>query len=128
VSISTTIQVAGATVRTLPAVTWTSGMNAQAVLEQAYVQGSGYSYLLQYFGAALGYEVMAFDGVSAVQGSDVGFYWEFIWNGQPAQQGIDATFPNDGDTLAFNYVVYDMAAHAGSRVEAVRKALAGAAA
>lgn len=123
-TIATIIQINGAAVRSLPPVTWTSGISAQNVLEQAYTQGSSYSYLLQYFGPQLGYEAMAFDGIAAVQGADVGFYWQLLLNGTPTPQGIDSTFPNDGDTLAFNYIVYNAETHAGTRLEAVAKAKA----
>ena len=120
-AISTTIQINGAAVRTLASVPWSSGMNVQSVLEQAYGQ-AGYSYQLQYFGV-YGYELVAVDGVAGQQGSDASLYWAFLVNGQMAQQGIDATYPNDGDAIVFDYVVYNPAAHAGTRLEAVHKAL-----
>jgi Domain of unknown function (DUF4430) len=122
-TVSLVIAVGGNVVRSIPSVPWAAGMNAQNALEQAYVAGSGYSFLLQYFGSSLGYEVMAFDGIPAQQGTDVSFYWEFIYNGYPAQQGIDGTILNDGDALLFSYVSYDVARHAGKRVEAVHNAL-----
>lgn len=98
-------------------------MNAQNALEQAYASGTGYSFVLQYFGSGLGYEVMAIDGIAAQQGSDASFYWEFFYNGNPAQQGIDGTSLNDGDELSFSYVSYSPELHAGKRVEAVHRVL-----
>jgi hypothetical protein len=122
-TVSVAIAIGGNVVRSIPNVPWSAGMNAQNALEQAYVSGLGYSFLLQYFGAPLGYEVMAFDGISAQQGTDISFYWEFIYNQSPAQQGIDSTILNDGDALLFSYVSYNVARHAGTRVEAVHNAL-----
>jgi hypothetical protein len=122
-TVSVAIAVGANVVRTMPNISWTAGMNAQNALEKAYAAGSGYSFLLQYFGSSLGYEVMAFDGIPAQQGTDISFYWEFIYNGNPAQQGIDGTVLNDGDALLFSYISYDVARHAGKRVEAVHSAL-----
>jgi hypothetical protein len=122
-SISISIAVFSTVVRSLPPVKFYPNMNAQNALEQAYVGGTGYSFVLQYFGNDLGYEVIAFDGISAQQGSDVGLYWQFIYNGESANQGIDETILNDGDALEFNFVMYDEAKHAGTRLEAVHKAL-----
>lgn len=118
-TIATAIQINGAAVRSLPPVPWSSGMSVQTVLEKAYTQGTGYSYLLQYFGPQLGYEVMALDGIAAMQGADVSFYWQLLVNGISASQGIDSTFPNDGDSLTFNYSVYNPVHHVGTRLEAV---------
>jgi hypothetical protein len=122
-TVSVSIEVSGNVVRSMPNVPWFAGMTGQNALEGAYASGTGYSFVLQYFGASLGYEVMAFDGISAQQGTDVSFYWEFFYNGNPAQQGIDGTILNDGDALLFSYVSYDVAQHAGRRVEAVHKAI-----
>ena len=52
-----------------------------------------------------------------------GSYWEFIYNGNPARQGIDSTLLNDGDTLLFSYVAYNEAVHSRKRVGAIRSAL-----
>ena len=122
-AITVSIAINGNVVRTIANIPWSSGMNAQNALEQAYATGTGYSFLLQYFGAPLGYEVMSFDGIAAQQGTDAGFYWEFIYNGNPARQGIDSTVLNDGDTLLFSYVAYNEAAHSRKRVGAIRSAL-----
>ncbi len=122
-AVSVAIEVGGNVVRSMPNVPWSSGMNAQNALEQAYASGTGYSFVLRYFGAPLGYEVMAFDDISAQQGTDISFYWEFFYNGNPAQQGVDSTHLNDGDALLFSYVPYNRAQHAGKRVEAVHNAL-----
>ncbi|HEY3678960.1 MAG TPA: DUF4430 domain-containing protein [Bradyrhizobium sp.] len=121
--VTVSIAVNGSVVRTIANIPWSSGMNAQHALEQAYVTGTGYSFLLQYFGVPLGYEVMSFDGIAAQQGTDSGFYWEFIYNGNPARQGIDSTILNDGDTLLFTYLAYSEAAHSRKRVGAIRSAL-----
>ncbi len=121
--ITVSIAVNGNVVRTMANLPWSSGMNAQNALEQAYATGTGYSFSLQYFGVPLGYEVMSFDGIAAQQGSDTGFYWEFIYNGNPARQGIDSTLLNDGDTLLFSYVAFSEAVHSRKRVGAIRSAL-----
>lgn len=120
-SINLTITVGGSDVRAFPSLPFTKGMNAQNALEAAYAAGSGYSFLLQYFGA-LGYEVTAIDGITAQQGADAATYWEFIYNGVPAQLGIDSTMLVDGDALNFTYTIYDQVQHAGSRLEAVHSA------
>jgi hypothetical protein len=122
-TVSVAIEVGGSVVRSMPNVTYYSGMNAQNAMEQAYASGTGYSFVLQYFGAPLGYEVITIDGISAQQGTDVSFYWEFFYNGNPAQYGIDGTVLNDGDALLFSYVLYNPTQHAGRRVEAVHQAM-----
>ena len=121
--ITVSIAINGNVVRTMANLPWSQGMNAQNALEQAYATGTGYSFSLQYFGVPLGYEVMSFDGIAAQQGTDTGFYWEFIYNGNPARQGIDSTSVNDGDTLLFSYVAYSEAVHSRKRVGAIRSAL-----
>jgi hypothetical protein len=122
-SITVSIAINGNVVRTMANIAWSKDMNAQNALEQAYATGTGYSFSLQYFGAPLGYEVMSFDGIAAQQGTDTGFYWEFIYNGNPARQGIDSTFLNDGDTLLFSYIAYNETVHSRKRVGAIRSAL-----
>ena len=121
--VTVSIAISGNVVRTIANIPWSSGMNAQNALEQAYATGTGYSFLTQYFGVPLGYEVMSFDGVASQQGSDGGFYWEFSYNGNPARQGIDSTILNDGDSLLFSYVAYNEAAHSRKRVGAIRNVL-----
>ena len=121
--VTVSVAINGNVVRTMANVAWSQGMNAQNALEQAYATGTGYSFSLQYFGVPLGYEVMSFDGIAAQQGADTGFYWEFIYNGNPARQGIDSTPLNDGDTLLFSYVSYNEAVHSRKRVGAIRSAL-----
>jgi hypothetical protein len=121
--ITVSIAINGNVVRTMANIPFVSGMNAQNALEQAYATGTGYSFSMQYFGVPLGYEVMSFDGIAAQQGTDTGSYWEFIYNGNPARQGIDSTPLNDGDTLLFSYVAYNEAAHSRKRVGAIRSAL-----
>jgi len=121
--ITVSIAINGNVVRMMANVPWSQGMNAQNALEQAYATGTGYSFSLQYFGVPLGYEVMSFDGIAAQQGTDTGFYWEFIYNENPARQGIDSTILNDGDTLLFSYVAFNEAVHSRKRVGAIRSAL-----
>ncbi len=121
-SISLSISVNGTVVRTLPPISFAAGMNAQNALEAAYAPGSGYSFQLQFFGT-LGYEVTMIDGLAAQQGADVAFYWQFLYNGASAQQGIDQTPLSDGDTLNFSYTLYDVVNHVGTRLEAVHFAL-----
>ena len=122
-AVTVSIAVNGSVVRSMPDVPWSSGMNGQNALEQAYAAGTGYSFVLQYFGTPLGYEVISFDGVAAQQGADISFYWEFIYNGSPAQQGIDGTSLTDGDILLFDYITYNEAQHAGKRVGDIHKAM-----
>jgi hypothetical protein len=121
--VTVSMAINGNVVRTIANVPWSPGMNAQHALEQAYATGTGYCFVLQYFGVPLGYEVMAFDGITAQQGTDTGLYWEFVYNGNPARQGIDSTILNDGDTLLFSYVAYSEAVHSRKRVGAIRSAL-----
>src|SRR6202000_386273 len=121
--ITVSIAINGHVARTIANIPWSSGMNAQNALEQAYATVTGYSFLLQYFGVPLGYEVMSFDGIAAQQGTDSGFYWEFTYNGNPARQGIDSTRLDDGDTLLFSSVAYNEAVHSRKRVGAIRSAL-----
>lgn len=67
--VTVSIAINGNVARTIADIPWSSGMNAQNALEQAYATGAGYSFLPQYFGVPLGYEVVSFDGIAAQQGT-----------------------------------------------------------
>ncbi len=80
-------------------------------MERAYHAGTGYSFTLQYFGQALGYEVMSIDGVTGQSGTDLFLFWEFSVNGSIATKGIDQTVLNDGDKIGWNFTSYDITKH-----------------
>lgn len=89
---------------------WTSGMNVQQALEQAYsnTPSGTFTYALQYFGSAYGYLVLmineTYESFNSKQSPF--FFWEFILNGQIASNGIDQTILNDGDVVTFDFTVY----------------------
>jgi Domain of unknown function (DUF4430) len=89
---------------------WTSGMNVQQALEQAFYNAppGTFTYALQYFGS-YGYLVLmindTFESFNSKQYPF--FFWEFILNGQIAQQGIDQTILNNGDVVTFEFTSYN---------------------
>jgi Domain of unknown function (DUF4430) len=104
---------------------WTSGMNAQVALEQAYNtinNSQQFSYGLQYFGS-FGYLVFVINETydTFASSSAPYYYWEFLLNGQPANQGIDETFLNDGDTVGFAFSLYVAEKHAGTTLAVKHK-------
>jgi hypothetical protein len=120
-AVSITIAVNGQAIRQINNVPWQANMNGQDAMEHAY-GSSGYSFLLQYFGPALGYEVVSIDNIASQSGSDAFLFWEFSVNGTVASQGVDETILNDGDQIGWNYTVYNAAAHGTSRYAAIKQA------
>lgn len=101
------------------AVTWVSGMTAQQAMEAAFNvfnSSQTFTYALQYYGRKLGYLVMMINETydSFISSAAPFFYWEFLLNGAPAQQGIDSTLLHPGDTIAFSFEAYDPLRHLGS--------------
>jgi hypothetical protein len=94
-------------------------MNAQDAIEAAYNQINNhavFSYALQYYGASMGNLVCMINETydSFVSSASPFFYWEFLYNNRAANVGIDSQKLNDGDSIAFAFVSYDPAAHAGT--------------
>ncbi|MEM6685213.1 MAG: DUF4430 domain-containing protein [Bacteroidota bacterium] len=97
-------------------VDWFPGMNAQNALELAY---KDISFGAKFYGYNLGYMVVMINGV--YDAPDSGYYWEFFYNGDSADAGIDATRLNDGDTISFKNTPYDEHTHKGTLLEAKHK-------
>ncbi len=111
--------VGGPTIANLP---WSQGMNAQQALEEAYNQVGRpqiFTYALQYYGG-FGYLVMMINETydSFISSAAPFYYWQFLVNGQPPQTGIDGTVLNAGDTISFEFVLYNPSQHAGTMLEA----------
>lgn len=94
------------------AVPWTSGMNAQQVLEAAFQQQQtpgSFAYGLQYFGSPegqyLGYLVLMINETydTFISSGDPYFYWQFSVDGIPAPKGVDSTIVDNGATVGFAY-------------------------
>jgi hypothetical protein len=117
-AVSITISVNGQSIRQIDIVPWQANMDGQDAMEHAY-GSAGYSFLLQYFGPQLGYELVSIDNVANQIGTDVVLFWEFSVNGAVASKGIDQTTLNDGDQVGWNYTVYNVAAHGASRYAAI---------
>jgi hypothetical protein len=124
-AISITISVNGQSIRQINNVPWQANMNGQDAMEHAYGCGTGYSFLLQYFGPALGYEVVSIDNIASQSGSDSFLFWEFSVNGAVASKGVDETTLSDGDQIGWNYTVYNAAAHDTSRYAAIKQQSGG---
>jgi hypothetical protein len=120
-AVSITISVNGQPIRQINNVPWQANMNGQGAMEGAYGSGSGYSFLLQYFGPALGYEVVSIDNIASQTGSDTFLFWEFNVNGIVASTGVDEKILNDGDQIGWNYTVYNDAAHGSGRYAAIKQ-------
>lgn len=91
-------------------VDWTQNMNAQQALELAWValeEERKFTYTLQYFGQ-YGYMVSMINETYDTFMSTYApyYYWEFLVNGQPQNQGIDGTTLNEGDQVSFAYGLY----------------------
>lgn len=113
---SVQVSVVGGPSTTVP---WVSGMNAQQAMEAAFNvfnDSQTFTYALQYYGRQFGYLVVMINETydSFVSSSAPFFYWEFLLNGAAAQQGIDSTVLNPGDTIAFAFEAYDPVRHVGS--------------
>jgi hypothetical protein len=124
-AVSIAISVNGQSIRQINNVPWQANMSGQDAMEHAYGSGSGYSFLLQYFGQQLGYEVVSIDNIASQAGTDAFLFWEFSVNGTVASQGIDETTLNDGDQIGWNYTVYNAAAHGTSRYAAIKDNVSG---
>jgi hypothetical protein len=124
-TVSITISVNGQSIRQIPNVPWQANMNGQDAMEHAYGTGPGYSFLLQYFGPQLGYEVVSIDNIASQAGTDAFLFWEFSVNGVVANKGVDQTTLNDGDQISWNYTAYNPATHGAGRYATI-KAQAGA--
>lgn len=122
---SITISVNGQSIRQINNVPWQANMSGQDAMEHAYGSGSGYSFLLQYFGPQLGYEVVSIDNIAGQAGTDAFLFWEFSVNGTVASQGIDETTLNDGDQIGWNYTLYNAAAHGTSRYATIKQNVSG---
>jgi hypothetical protein len=119
-AVSITISVNGQSIRQINNVPWQANMNGQDAMEHAY-GSAGYSFLLQYFGAALGYEVVSIDNIASQSGSDAFLFWEFSVNGTVASQGVDETILNDGDQIGWNFRPYNDATHDTTRYAAIKQ-------
>jgi hypothetical protein len=130
-SLNMNIIVCGTEVASVSGIPYREGMNVQQALEAAYDADPGerqvLDYRLQYFGASLGYELVAIDAISSQAGGDGAswLFWELLINGQWSSTGIDQTFPADGDTIGFSYTTYVTERHAGSRYEQLHAAVRG---
>ena len=108
-------------------VPWSAGMNVQQAMELAYAQSqpSGFSFAIQYYGSQLGYLVIMIDGQYESINPPLS-YWEFFYNGSPAQKGIDSIILNAGDVAAFELQPYSAATHSNSTVQAKHNLRVGA--
>ncbi len=89
-------------------ISWTSGMNAQQAIEEAYTkEHTKFNCSLQFYGT-LGYLVSMINETydSYVRTADPYYYWEFMINGTPAPKGIDQTILNDNDIISFEFQLY----------------------
>lgn len=119
-SVSITISVNGQSIHQINNVPWQANMNGLDAMEHAY-GNSGYSFLLQYFGPQLGYEVVTIDNIASQSGSDTFLFWEFSVNGTVASRGVDETTLNDGDQIGWNYTIYNAAVHDRSRYALIKQ-------
>jgi hypothetical protein len=115
-----TIEITGGPSVSVP---WTSGMSAQDALELAWNainSTAKFTFGLQYYGTTLGYMVFmvneTFD--SFVSSAAPYFYWEFLLDGAPQNQGIDSTKLASGQKATFTFTQYVAAQHAGTALEA----------
>ena len=93
-------------------VNWSSRMNAQQVLEEAY---SNITFAAKYYGSSLGYMVVMINGV--YDDPSYRMYCEFFYNGNSSNYGIDSTILNDGDSISFKNVLYREETHKGTLLE-----------
>lgn len=123
-SITMTLSLNGSQISQIDNIPFTANMNVQQAMEAAYglTPGHTYNFSLQYFGTALGYEVVTLDSIANQAGSDPGSYifWALYINGQFSPTGIDETILNDGDQIGWDYQSYSPELHAGTRYEKAR--------
>jgi hypothetical protein len=120
-AVSITISVSGQSIRQIDNVPWQANMNGQDAMEHAYGSGSGYSFLLQYFGPQLGYEIVSIDNIASQTGADAFLFWEFSVNGVVAGKGVDQTTLKDGDKIGWNFTVYNAATHGAGRYATIKQ-------
>lgn len=123
-TVSISISANGQRLREIDNVPWQASMTGQDAMEHAYGI-TGYSFLLQYFGPQLGYEVVSIDNIASQAGTDAFLFWEFSVNGAVASNGIDQTALNDGDKIGWDYTAYNTSAHGASRYAAIRQQASG---
>jgi hypothetical protein len=104
-------------------VAWSAGMTAQDALELAWNKINStakFTFGLQYYGTALGYMVFMINETfdSFLSSAEPYFYWEFIVDNIPQNQGIDNTKLIAGSTVTFTFAQYVAAKHAGTTLEA----------
>ena len=104
-------------------VPWTAGMTAQDALELAWNainSTSKFTFGLQYYGKTLGYMVFMINETfdSFLSTTAPYFYWEFLVDNVPQNQGIDSVKPAAGQTVTFTFTQYVAAQHAGTLLEA----------
>ena len=93
-------------------VNWFSGMNSQQALEEAY---PNITFGVNYYGSSLGYMAVMINGT--YDDSNSHMYWEFYYNGNPSNKGIDSTILNDGDSISFENTSYNEVTHKGTLLE-----------
>ena len=105
-------------------VNWTSGMNAQQAIEEAYVASpQTFIFSLQYFGS-YGYLVIMINQTfeTFLPTESPYYYWDFLLNGSPSSTGIDQTTLNDGDAISFLLTTYNATQHTGTLLEVKHRA------
>ena len=126
-TVKMTISVTGTQVGEIDEIPYQSGMNVQLAMEEAYNlhTDKAYTFSLQYFGSALGYEVTALDSIANQVGSDSDTYvfWALYINGAFQPVGIDSARLHDGDIIEWNYQAFDPEQHGGTRHEQIRDIL-----
>ena len=108
------------------AVAWSVGMTAQDALSLAWNKinsAAQFTFGLQYYGSTLGYMVFMINETfdSFLSSAEPYYYWEFLVDGAPQNQGIDNTKLNAGSTVTFTFTQYVAAQHAGTTLEAKRE-------
>jgi hypothetical protein len=101
-------------------VPWTQGMTALDAMQKAYDAINSpqeqFTFALQYYGSGLGYLVVMINEVydsfisRGGQAARPFYYWEFLHNNQPAQAGVDNTQLKPGDSITFEFEMYDQGA------------------
>jgi hypothetical protein len=108
-------------------VPYTAGMNAQEALEAAYNAVANpllFDYAIEYFGSNLGYLVVMLNDTyeSFKSSASPFFFWEFLVNDAPANQGIDFTTLNPGDAISFDLLLFSSQTSKTSTVHAKYRA------
>jgi hypothetical protein len=71
----------------------------KAAYDKYYGSQTPFSYMLVFYGKALGYFVQSLNGIPGNRVSG----WDLFVNGVQSATGIDGTMLNDGDTVTFSY-------------------------